>query len=239
MQRAADPWRRGVVRLGRHRTEDRVRAGLPAAGHLALPAPGHRHHPAGRRRGLRRHTRCAPGWPATSRSATGPDGSPKGPRSSPSRSAWPGKSPTICWPTPGRHGHRGPSPRSCPACRSWSWPWGPPWPTCCAPTLTQTIRRTAGPDHQPSCGPCPGPQRTKTDQTADDRMLTGTGPRGGTRTVRTQDHRTALGSRGPARGPRSRSWSGPALSPDGLPQRGSQYHDERCVAAESRAPTRP
>jgi hypothetical protein len=116
---------------------------------------------------------------------------------------------------------------------------GPPWPTCCAPTLTQTIRRTAGPDHQPSCGPCPGPQRTKTDQTADDRMLTGTGPRGGTRTVRTQDHRTALGSRGPARGPRSRSWSGPALSPDGLPQRGSQYHDERCVAAESRAPTRP
>ena len=20
---------------------------------------------------------------------------------------------------------------SCPACRSWSWAWGPPWPTCC------------------------------------------------------------------------------------------------------------
>jgi hypothetical protein len=110
--------------VGRHRAEDRVRPGLPAAGHLALAAPGHRHHPAGRRRGLRRHTRCGPGWPATSRSATGPAGSPKGPRSSPSRSAWPGKSPTTCWPTPGRHGHRGPSPRSCPACRSWSWPWG-------------------------------------------------------------------------------------------------------------------
>ena len=34
--------------MGRHRAEDRVRAGLPAAGHLALAAPGHRHHPPGR-----------------------------------------------------------------------------------------------------------------------------------------------------------------------------------------------
>jgi hypothetical protein len=43
-----------VVRLGRHRAEDRVRAGLPAAGHLAVAAPGHVHHPARRRRGVRR-----------------------------------------------------------------------------------------------------------------------------------------------------------------------------------------
>ena len=45
--------RRGVVRLGRHRAEDRVRPGLPAAGHLVLAPPGHDHHPADRRRGVR------------------------------------------------------------------------------------------------------------------------------------------------------------------------------------------
>ena len=55
---AAGPGRpgrgRGVVRVGRHRAEDRVRAGLPAAGHPAVAAPGHVHHPARRRRGVRR-----------------------------------------------------------------------------------------------------------------------------------------------------------------------------------------
>ena len=55
---AAGPGRsgcgRGVVRVGRHRAEDRVRAGLPAAGNLALAAPGHHDHPPGRRRGVRR-----------------------------------------------------------------------------------------------------------------------------------------------------------------------------------------
>ena len=42
-------------RLGRHRAEDRVRAGLPAGGHLAVPPSGHLHHPPGphRARGLR------------------------------------------------------------------------------------------------------------------------------------------------------------------------------------------
>jgi integrase/recombinase XerC len=44
---------RGVLRVGRSRTEDRVRAG-PAARHLALTPPGHQDHPAGRRGGLRR-----------------------------------------------------------------------------------------------------------------------------------------------------------------------------------------
>ncbi len=33
--------------MGGHRAEDRVRAGLPAAGHLALAAPGHRHYSPG------------------------------------------------------------------------------------------------------------------------------------------------------------------------------------------------
>ncbi len=70
-------------------------------------------------------TRCTPGWPTSTRSAAGPAGSPNGPRSAPSRSAWPDKWPTTSSPRPGRCGHRGPSPRSCPACRSWSWPWGP------------------------------------------------------------------------------------------------------------------
>jgi len=37
----------GVVRVGRHRAEDRVRPGLSAAGHLALTAPGHCHNPPG------------------------------------------------------------------------------------------------------------------------------------------------------------------------------------------------
>ena len=48
------PGRRGgVVRLGRHRGKDRLRAGLPAARNLALPAPRHDHHPPDRRRGVR------------------------------------------------------------------------------------------------------------------------------------------------------------------------------------------
>jgi hypothetical protein len=40
--------------MDRHRAEDRVRDGLPAAGYLALAAPGHHDHPPGRRGGLRR-----------------------------------------------------------------------------------------------------------------------------------------------------------------------------------------
>ena len=62
----------------------------------------------------------------------------------------------------GRRGHRGPSPRSCPACRSWSWPWGPRWPTCCAPMLApQRTHRTTGPEDQQYRGPLPGPPRTR------------------------------------------------------------------------------
>jgi hypothetical protein len=119
-----------------------------------------------------------------------------------------GRAPTTCWPRPGWPGRRGPSPPSGPACRSWSW--GLRWRTCSGPTPTPPIRRTAGPDHQPSCGPCPGPRRTRTDQTADDRLLTGTGPRGRTRTVPSQDHDTALASRDLARGPPDHRWIRPA-----------------------------
>jgi hypothetical protein len=77
------------------------------------------------RRGLRgvRAARLAGPRPHDHRH--GPGGSPSGRRSARSRSAWPGKSPTTCWPRPGWHGHRGRSPRSCRACRSWSWAWGP------------------------------------------------------------------------------------------------------------------
>ena len=39
--------------MGRHRAEDRLRQVVPAAGHLALAAPGHVDHAAGRRRGVR------------------------------------------------------------------------------------------------------------------------------------------------------------------------------------------
>jgi hypothetical protein len=70
---------------------------------------------------------------------------------------------------------------SCRACRSWAW--GPRWRTCCGPTPRPPIRRTAGPDHQASCDPCPGPWRTWRDQAADDRWLTRTGSQGRTRTV--------------------------------------------------------
>ena len=44
------------------------------------------------------------------RADAGPGGLPSGPRYPRSRSAWPGRSPTTCWPRPERHGHRGPSP---------------------------------------------------------------------------------------------------------------------------------
>jgi hypothetical protein len=73
-----------------------------------------------------------------------------------------------------------------------------------------TIHRTTGPDDQLSCGPCSGPRRTKTDQTADDQRMTGTGSRGGTRMVRSQDHNTAAGSLDLARGPPDHRWIRPA-----------------------------
>ena len=69
--------------------------------------------------------------------------------------------------------------------------------------------------------------------------LSGTGPRGGTRTVRSQDHDTATASPDLACGLPGHRWIRPAWSPAGWQQRGSRYHGGRCAAAESRAPTRP
>ena len=50
----------------------------------------------------------------------------------------------------------------------------------------------------------------QTDQTADDRRLTGTGPRGGTRMVPSLDHDTAVGSRDLACGSPDHRWIRPA-----------------------------
>jgi hypothetical protein len=86
-------------------------------------------------------------------------GSPSGPRSPHSPSAWPGRSPTTCWPRPGRHGRHGPSPPSCPACRSWSWPWGPRWPTCSAPTQRTRAHRAPARQDRPSRAPKTSPAR--------------------------------------------------------------------------------
>src|ERR1035437_6990636 len=47
--------------------------------------------------------------------------------------------------------------RVLPACRSWSWPWAPPWPTCCAPTPDPATGR----GDRPQAGPPPGPARTR------------------------------------------------------------------------------
>ncbi len=141
---AAGPSRPGRGRgVGRHRAEDRVRPGLPAAGHLALSALGHCHHPPGVEAYAAYALRA---WLARDHMiSAGTRRSPSGLRSVPSRSVWPGKSPTIWWPRPGSHGRRGRSPPSCPACRSWSWPWGPRWRTCCAPMLRPWIRQIAEP----------------------------------------------------------------------------------------------
>jgi len=90
---------------------------------------------------------------------------------------------------------------------------GPRWRTCCAPTPRPLIRRTAGPDHQPSHGPRPGLQRTRTDQAAGDRWLNGTGLRGGARTVTTRDHDTAVASPDLARSQPDQRWIRPVRSP--------------------------
>jgi hypothetical protein len=80
-------------------------------------------------------------------------------------------------PRPTRHGHRGLSPPSCPACRSWSWLWGPRWPTCCAVTPQLRTGRLVEPRSQPPHGPRTGPPRTSTQ--ADRTTIGRPGPRPG------------------------------------------------------------
>src|SRR5271154_3821417 len=48
----------------------------------------------------------------------------------------------------------------------------------------------SGAGGQPSCGPCPGPSRTRIDQATDNGWSTRIGPRCGTRMVPRQDHNT-------------------------------------------------
>ena len=51
---------------------------------------------------------------------------------------------------------------SCPACRSWSWPWAPRWPTCCAPTPPPRMGRTRDRRNiAPPVPKSPGPGRTR------------------------------------------------------------------------------
>jgi hypothetical protein len=45
---------------------------------------------------------------------------------------------TTCWPRPEWIARRGRSPPWWPACRFWSWAWGPRWLTCSAATQLGT-----------------------------------------------------------------------------------------------------
>ena len=107
--------------LGRHRAEDEVRAGLLAAGHLALPPSGHRYyHPPGPHRGP---GHVPAGWehwrhrarqcPAATRAGTvvsavsghcrqlplrRPPSAPAAPGGSPRRPGLPSASPRSRWP---------------------------------------------------------------------------------------------------------------------------------------------
>lgn len=131
--------------------------------------------------------------------------------------------------------------RSCDRCNSFQparEAWGPRWRTCCAPTLRPPAHRTAGPDHQSSCGPCPGPQKTRRDQAGGDRRRTGVGLEGGSRMRRSEDRSTIVGLGEMNRGPRGRRRTRPASWPAGSRRQGSPYHGGRCAAAESGAPTR-
>jgi hypothetical protein len=61
--------------------------------------------------------------------------------------------------------------------------------------------------------------RTATDQATDGERPVGTGLRGRVRMVLRRDHDRAMGARDLVRGPGSRSWIRPVLSPEGSPQR--------------------
>jgi hypothetical protein len=75
------------------------------------------------------------------------------------------------------------------------------------------MQQTAGPDHQPRSGPCPGPPQTRTGQAACDRRRTGTGPRAGIRRVRSRAHSAAVESLDMVSGPPGHRWIRLAWSP--------------------------
>jgi hypothetical protein len=148
----------------------------PAAGHLVFAPPGHDDHAPDRHRGVRglRTARLAGG-----RSL---DQHPDPPVRQVvrdlllrTRHGRPGRLPPA---GPGRRGtgtvghhHRR------VLCRSWSWPWGPHWPTCCAATPRPGTPRTAGPPGRPASGPRAGPPKTSPGSSRT--RTTGPGPRAG------------------------------------------------------------
>ena len=184
-------------------------------------------------------TRCAPGWPASARSAAGPAGSPSGRRSAPSRSAWPGRWPTTCWPRPGRS--------------------RAPWPVTtivsCLPVLVlamgtalaHMLRADADAAADAPDNGTGGPAVSRSpawsaedqagaaqDQAAPQAPLAGSGPSAGTTTAPQQDHDARSSSVKPGghqpgtRGRRA-----------GSQRREGRYPDVPCAAKESGAPIRP
>ena len=89
--------RRGVVRLGRASRRRPGSGGSPRCRASGPRSTWTRPSPSRSASRPTRPTRCAPGWQPTSGSAPGPASSPSGPRSAPSRSAWPARSPTTSW----------------------------------------------------------------------------------------------------------------------------------------------
>ncbi len=81
------------------------------------------------------------------------------------------------------------------------------------------MARAAGPDHRLSCGPCPGPCRSRPERSTESRMPGQTGPRAGTTLIPDRDHNTTAGSPDPGRGPRTDRRNRPGWSPAGWPQR--------------------
>ena len=59
------------------------------------------------------------------------------------------------------------------------------------------MRRTAGPTHQPPCGPVPWSAEDRDGPDRGGRRRTGTGPRAGTRTARRRDDNAAAAGAGP------------------------------------------
>ena len=81
---------------------------------------------------------------------------------------------------------------------SWSWPWEPRWPTCCAPMLRPWMDRTAGPGHGRSAPHGPGRRQPEADR---DRSVSRdqTGPKPGP-----QGGRAVTGGAGPPCRPQAR-----------------------------------
>ena len=226
---------RGLVRLGRHRAEDRVRAGLPAAWHLARPPPGHHRHPPGRRRGLRR-LRAA--------------------RLAVRRALDRRPHPAVCQVVRdilvrARHGRAGRLPPAGPG-RSGTG--------AVARHHDRVLPASPGPGHGDRAGPhaarrrragCPGQRRNG----AGHGVVPGPVRRGPERTrpgpargppVRSTGRHHETRAAGPPQscGPQHRSRRVPGhrrtrrtSSPAGSPQRGSQYPGERCATPVSKAPT--